>query len=86
MSATSAPAVMPFENCDNVSPILCLLNIPARTEPMSKETETLSLSILNENTVAIQKNTGLKIKEAKLFIIKLFYKNFTKTKKLNKIE
>ena len=53
---------------------------------MSKETETLGLMMLKKNTVAIQKNTGLKTKDTKLFIIKLFYKNFTKTKKLNKIE
>jgi hypothetical protein len=63
-----------------------LLKKPARTEPTSKETETLSLMMLKKNTVAIQKNTGLKTKETKLFIIKLFYKNFIKTKKLNKIE
>jgi len=42
-------------------------HIPARIEPMSKETDTLSLIIL-------KKNTGLKIKETKL-PTKFFYKN-----------
>ena len=39
-----------FENCDNLLLIPCLLNIPARIEPMSKETDTLSLIILKKNS------------------------------------